>query len=232
MPYSNRHLMVSGLFGPLPRRLHPAPKGTKSVFFSNDAGLKPEAREKGWNFRLVDTDRLPLTDDSRISSIQSKYVKFLQFFDDFPDLRAYDFVTYCDHKPRLETVHLLWFFTRLEQGKELIIRSSPKPKGIPQEIQQATGQLRYAHSMPETIEWLRELKKTQPYSDEVQIANTGIIHCTNIPRFRPLFDQVYKAVVDLGQPECQILWAALAQPYQDYIQQIDWYDIKVHWRAP
>ena len=69
-------------------------------------------------------------------------------------------------------------------------------------------------------------------SDRVRICNTGFIHYKNIHAVMPMLDQIYQAVWELGQPECQILWAALSQEFDDRIQRVEWKDLSPEWMTP
>jgi hypothetical protein len=53
--------------------------------FSNNEKLREEAEVKGWEFKLVRSPGMELTDDETISSIQSKYIKFMAFGQEFPE---------------------------------------------------------------------------------------------------------------------------------------------------
>lgn len=232
MSVKNRHLFISCLFGEMPRIVHPAPSGTKSIFFSNDQELESEATQKGWDFRLVDVERFPLSSDSTASSLQAKYIKFMQFLDDYPELQEYNMITYSDHKPLITNEHLLWLMTRIESDKKLIVRQSPKEKNVYEEIRVATRQERYRKTMPQTIEWVGKQKETVGFDPEAFVSNTGIIHCVDVAYFRPMFDNIYKTIIELQQPECQIFWVILSQKYKEDIQQIKWHDMNIKWFNP
>lgn len=232
MAQPNRQLAVSCYFGNAPHALHPAPKQVDAVFIANDAALEDEASRKGWSFRLATQERFPVLDDVRLSSIQSKYVKFFQFLDDFPDLQRFQYITYYDHKVGMADSHLLWLHTRLDPTKRMIVRSSPKRKGVRQEIAVAKNQPRYAETMPQTIAWVDKICAAGFINESAQIANTGIIHCTDIGLFRPMFDEIYKTITAQQQPECQIIWHILSQRYAHHIQQVSWFDLDVPWVVP
>ncbi|MWD29912.1 hypothetical protein E0K89_020770 [Aquicoccus sp. SCR17] len=232
VPQENRHLVVSCYFGRAPAALHPAPEQVKAIFIANDAALEAQARQKGWDFILVDQARFPVADDLRVSSIQSKYVKFFQFLHDYPEYHRFDRFTYYDHKVAMEDCHLLWLYTRMERTKSLMIRSSPTRKGIREEIEIASRQPRYAQTMPATVRWVDKLCKNGLLNEFAQVANTGIIHCTDMALLNPLFDEVYAQIEKQQQPECQIIWVALAQKYAHHIQQIEWFDLNVPWIVP
>jgi hypothetical protein len=62
--------------------------------------------------------------------------------------------------------------------------------------------------------------------------NTGIICYRNINTVQPFLEQVHNTVLDLGQPECQIIWAALSQKMKDEIQGVEWEELNPGWKVP
>jgi hypothetical protein len=230
-PATNEHLLVSCWFGLAATKVHPAPPQQliRSLFFSNNASLEKQIVEKGWTFIYV--PQMTLTADARVCALQSKWVKFYQFLDqhtEYANMR----ITYIDHKVKLDISHLLWLFTRSKLGSAVLLRHSPTRKTICEEIRLAGGQQRYAHSMPETKQWLKTLEQTDWFSYDVQVDNTGILHVSNTTAIRPLFSEVYNQCILLGQPECQIIWAALAQQHKHIIQRVAWFDLDVPWIDP
>lgn len=230
--YRNRHLMVSGFFGTAFSRVHPAPRGTRSLFFTNTQAMRDEAEAKGWDTILLDRAELAPSDDPLVSSLQSKYVKFLRFRKDYPDLRRYESITYCDHKAHVKDEHLVWLMSRSLPGASALLRYSPARKDIYDEMTLAEGQPRYAHAMPQTRKWVEEVKDSRGISTAVRVANTGLIHYLDIPRMMPLLDEIHAVSMELEQPECQVLWAALAQGYEGEIQYVDWFDMDIEWVHP
>lgn len=228
---NENHLLASGLFGHRFSRVYPAVEGRRCLFFSNNTGLRAEAESKGWEFRL--TPRHALSDDERISSQQSKYVKFLQFIADFPEFGTADSITYCDHKFFVKAAHVSWMLEHIMPDKSILIRTTPKLKlSVADEVEAAMPQPRYAAHMPQTLAWVSSLKAAQGLSESVRIVNTGLIHYRNFDRIMPMLDDIYRAVWSLGQPECQILWAMLAQPYEQHIQRVAWEALNPLWAAP
>jgi hypothetical protein len=69
-------------------------------------------------------------------------------------------------------------------------------------------------------------------SESVRIVNTGLIHYENYAVVMPMLDEIYTAVWELGQPECQIIWAALSQAYDAHIQAVPFEALKPKWAAP
>ena len=69
-------LVISCIFGFNFNKVHHSPDIKNSFFFTNNPILKNEIVNKGWNYIYVDK---PISNDSIISSLQSKYIKFLEF---------------------------------------------------------------------------------------------------------------------------------------------------------
>lgn len=227
----DKHLLISGIFGEKFTRVYPAVPGRTCVFFSNNHALEDEATSNGWLFRLV--AGAPLSPDYRISSIQSKQIKFLQFFDEFPDFKDMEVFTYFDHKFYVQEDHVVWILNNMPPHASVLIRKTAGNKTkLEHEINAAMGQSRYAESMDATIAWLEKMKDEKGISENVRICNTGLIHYQNIPAIEPLLNEVHDTVHLLGQPECQIIWAAASQPYQDLIHTVDWNSLKPKWEAP
>lgn len=225
----NRHILVSGFFGEAEISIHKAPRGTDAVFFTNNPSIERTAQKAGWRTILKDDGDFALSSDVRVSSIQSKYVKFLQFRHDYPALAQADMTTYCDHRACVQDRQLVELFTRAEAGCALLVRNSPSPKALPKEITISKAQPRYAVAMDRTLEWITQLIRRQGIRNDLQIVNTGLMHTVDVPKMMPLYDEVYAAIVELGQPQCQIIWATLAQKYLADIQRVEWNDIDIPW---
>lgn len=229
---SHNHLLVSCFFGIQRISISDAPVAARSVFFTNSDANAATAASAGWEPVLLNDVGFPLSDDLRISSIQAKYVKFLQFRHDFKDLARYSITTYCDQNACIQDKQLLEFTTRMDSEKSVLIRSSPSKKGLTKEIEQSKKQPRYDVSMDETLQWLEKIRKHDEISDTKQIANTGMIHTTRVEKMMPLYEAVYNAIIDLDQPQCQIIWNTLSQKYADDIHQVGWNDLQIPWGGP
>lgn len=228
----NNHLLVSCFFG-LPKiSISDAPDGARAVFFTNSDINAATAASAGWEPILMNDGGFALSSDLRVSSVQAKYVKFLQFRYDFDDLAKYSVITYCDHNGCMQDKQLLELAARMDPEKSILIRSSSYKKGLPKEIELSKRQPRYNASMDETLRWLENLRKKYEISDSKQIAATGMIHITRVDKMMPLFDAVYQAIVDLNQPQCQIIWNILSQKYADDIHQVGWRDLQIPWGEP
>lgn len=220
-------LITSCYFGTRPTGIHPAPAAHDCVFLSNNPGLKDEAERNGWQFVLV--SQLPLSDDVLISSLQSKYVKFLRFLDDFAQLRSSEGVLYFDHKFQVSSDHLAAMLAG--SSREIVIRNTPRLKPtIEHEVEPAMRQARYRHAMPATLEWVDRHVATGEYTREVRIVNTGLILYRNPDHAREFTDQVHDTCWRLAQPECQIIWAVLSQKYTGMIGRLDWQSVEPIWK--
>lgn len=118
------------------------------------------------------------------------------------------------------------------KDKLILIRNTPRLKNhISDEISDAMNQARYHHSMSETLKWI-ESKKASGASEIVRIINTGLIYYANPLSIRKLLDEVYSTIKNLNQPECQIIWAILSQPFEDVIQRVNWLEIGIDHKIP
>jgi hypothetical protein len=114
-------LIISCIFGKKFKKIYPAPIVTagplavgvnelvtpsKCLFFTNNPTLKKEIERKGWTPVFIN---MPLTDNSTVSSVQSKYIKFLQFLNNnrFKQLKEkYKQILYFDHKFQVFPQHI------------------------------------------------------------------------------------------------------------------------------
>lgn len=199
--------------------------------FSNNPDLQSEATQKGWTFVFI--NRFALDADEVESSIQAKYVKFLQFLDDYREFATATAITYFDHKFHVKAEHIRWIRENCQPSYDILIRETPRLKAsIDDEIADAMGQARYRRNMSATIEWLDTLISTGQIQRQTRIVNTGLIHYANIKTARILTDLVYQRILALGQPECQIIWAAIRQLAAVKIQQVPWTHLEPIWLTP
>lgn len=226
-----RHILVSCVTGRSFNNLYPAPVGWECVLFSNNPNLKITAERTGWRF--VPLNQFTLSPDDLESSIQAKYVKFLQFLDDFAEFRGATSITYFDHKFYVQPKHVRWILDNYRAGFDVLVRETPKLKlSIDDEVHAALGQERYARNMDQTVRWFEGLIGAGRIQRRVRIVNTGLIHYANIGAARALTDLVYQKVLMLRQPECQIIWAAAQQLVSTRIQVVPWQDLEPAWAAP
>ena len=179
--------------------------------------LADQAKSKNWKFIFVNS--LAINTDSLESSLQSKYIKYLQFLNYFTEFKNIDLL-YIDHSVKLLSDHVEIILKNCDS--DVLIRNTPRYKAnIQNEIDEALNQERYARNMPETIAWIEE-KRSQGFSLTQRIMNTGLIYYRNPTKIKQLTDSVYDSCMQLSQPECQIIWGILSQDFQDRIRRIDW----------
>jgi hypothetical protein len=221
-------LIISCLFGSTFSQVHEAVPGARCVFFSNNRSLKNSVEAKGWIFEYV--KHHPLTDDYRFSSLQSKYIRFLQFFPEFPQYANEELIIYCDHKFALGERHVQYIVEHFPADKSVLIRNTPRLKlSIQDEIDQAMEWERYALTMPQTVAWLEREGAARGLSMSNRIMNTGLIAYRDATPVKPLLDEVYETTWRLAQPECQIVWGFLSQAYEQRIQRIEWEALDPQW---
>jgi hypothetical protein len=222
-------LVFSGVFGKRFSKLHPAPFAGKSFLFSNNRALESEAERTGWEYVYVDQE---LSDDYRVSSVQSKWVKFLSVVDEYPEIFADKrFLVYVDHKLKLQKKHVVKLYSMSNPG--VIIRTTPIVKtSVYDEFYMSLTQERYREFKDVTEEWICE-KLQNGFREEQRVCNTGLIaYDLKNESARALASEVYQAVVDTGNPCCQIIWTVLSQRYAQHIKTIDLLDLDIIWHDP
>jgi hypothetical protein len=224
-------LLISCFFGGQIRTVYPAVRGQYCVFFSNSEAYRSLAEARGWKFRLVQS--LPVTSDYRESSIQAKYIKFLQFFDEFPEFANFNRIIYFDHTIYFRRSDLNWL--QRHHSSEypiLVFRHLSEERTIMGEVEAASAQDRYALSMPETIQWLQAMERDCAIQLDEKVDATTIISYRSPRLIGDLLDQVYAQTIRLQQPECQIIWSVLVQRFASSIQRADWHELEPLWRVP
>ena len=219
-------LIVSCIFGKKFKYVHPSPDSTNSYFFTNNQDLEQEIINKGWNYIYVNK---PLSDDYLISSLQSKYVKFLKFLEDFPEFQDKTTIIYFDHKENVSsnTLNEIILLINNNIDKSLIIRETPSYKNtIYHEIKEANGQHRYKKNMSITENFIKNMIATGEVSENVRICSTGLLIYINRENIKELLNDVYEKCIQHEQPECQIYWSIFSQKFKDEIKEIKWTDIK------
>jgi hypothetical protein len=230
-------LIISCIFGKNFKKTYKAPLNKNCVFFTNNENLKHEIINNGWKYFYINFE---LTDDYIISSLQSKYIKFLIFLKDYPEFNKFLNIIYTDHKFKLHDIHINQFLSiqKNEPTKVIIIRKTPMLKtSIREEIACAKNQERYLKNMNATIHYIEDkIKHYQFKMNDIRISNTGIIFYNNININNSLITSmlydIYNSCITLQQPECQIFWALYSQNYLDKIKQIEFYEINPLWQAP
>jgi hypothetical protein len=219
-------LIISCIFGKLFKYVHPSPDNENSYFFTNNKDLKDEIIRKGWNYVYVDKD---LSNDIITSSLQSKYIKFLKFLEDFPQFQSAEEIIYFDHKENVSsaTIEEIKILIDNNKDKSLIIRQTPSNKtSVYHEVDAAMGQSRYVKNMNITKKFIKDVVSTNEYRENVRICNTGLLIFLNRSSITELLNNVYDKCIEHEQPECQIYWSIFSQKYQNQIKEIQWTDIK------
>ena len=222
--------VISCYFGKSCKTVFPAVKIYDAYFFSNNLELKNTVEKSGWKFIYIE---LPLSDDIAVSSLQAKYIKFLQFIKDekFAFFKNYNYILYTDHKLLLKNKHITYLIKNIGE-KNIIIRDHPFHNNIWEEVGTAMFHERYLRFMPQTIDYVRHYI-SQGYSEKTCIYTTGIIlYKTNNTAIIDLINKVYNDLIELGTPECQIIWAIAAQKYENLIKVIKWDDLNITWENP
>jgi hypothetical protein len=204
--------IISCFFGKKYIDIHPAPLCRNCIFFSNNREYAEQAREKGWVFEYVSKI---LTDDSLVCSLQSKYIKFLIFLNDFPKYRDFSNILYMDHHLEVLESHVIQFLDyHLPSGKSICIRAHENLSRISvwDEIWEAGAQARYALNMEKTVNFVRNLG-----GEFGKVCNTGLILYRNDDRILSFLKEVYEACIRFEQPCCQIFWSVFSPKYANFI---------------
>ncbi|MCF7702127.1 hypothetical protein [Loktanella sp. M215] len=233
------HYVVTGLFGDdRDFGVYKAPRlsGVECLFFSNSDVIGEYAYAQGWRF--IKTFHPVLTNDYLESSLQSKWVKYLQFLNESPIIEEFlelpKSVLYFDHKFNVTSEHVSNILKRSTDASLLIRKTPIAKKSVNVEIDAALPYERYARHMEPTKAFINN-RLAQGDKIDVTICNTGLIHYRNLEVSRDLADRVYNTCQSLKQPECQIVWAMHAQAFDDKIDVIDWNDPLVgdiEWQNP
>ena len=250
-------LIISCIFGKSFKKIYPAPieyiskgipltncnqncddinangvNGVKCLFFTNNPELKQEIIKKGWTPVLIN---MPLTDNSTVSSVQSKYIKFLHFLNNnrFKQLKEqYTKILYFDHKFFVKSHHI-HNLIKLSTGYNIIIRETPTLKtSIWTEVNASKGQERYKLGMANTIALINNKIKQREIQSHIRICNTGLIFYNDYHIVLPMLNNIYLACTTLMQPECQIFWAIYSQQYADLIKTIPFATLNPLWKCP
>lgn len=226
---NNEYLIISSIFGKKFKKVYDAPC-EKSFFFSNNINLKTIVEKKGWIFFYIN---FPLSDDIIISSLQSKYIKFLIFLKDYRDFDNYEKIIYFDHKFKVDNkwIDNIKNISKKNNTFSIIIRKTPREKNnISEEINEAINQKRYLKNIEKTKKYIQSIKNT--FNERVRICNTGLIIYNNYKDVYALMENIYEKCIEHSQPECQIYWAILSQKYEKKILKINWNELNPIWKPP
>jgi len=219
--------VISCYFGKNKTGVYEAPLDADCFFFSNNRDLKSIAQKSGWNFIFVED--MPISAEPRVASLQSKFIKFLQFEKSLINWKLAEPILYFDHKFKVKSEHIGLLQDLC--GTEILIRNTPKEKlSIQDEINAALRQKRYAEVMHETIQWINAKITKEKLSPNNRIMNTGLMLYADVEKAQKLCNEVYEACWLIGQPECQIIWGLLSQPFEGLITRIEWNDLDILWK--
>ncbi|MDR2792209.1 MAG: hypothetical protein LBB61_00890 [Treponema sp.] len=212
--------------------VYEAPKTYPSYCFTNNKTIQPELKKKGWKYIFID---FPLVDDIVESTLQVKYIKFLQFEKEkrFSFFSAYKYLIVVDHKQELKDEHISQII-EIKTNKVFLKHHPDKAKSILiwHEVERSIYQERYLRNMPDTINYINE-KIKQGYSEYVCIPWCGLIlYEHNDKRVKKLAEKIYNDIMRVKMPNDQIVWALVSQKYTSIIQMIDANDIPVKWELP
>jgi hypothetical protein len=227
-------LIISCIFGNKFKRVYPAPFSSNCYFFSNNMMLKTEVEKKGWKFIFVDSK---LSSDNITSSLQSKYIKFLIFLNDYPEFKKYKQILYFDHKVFIKENDVDALIDILNENDNdkynIIIRKHENyRKNIWSEVEEAKKQERYNKNMNKTITFINEKINKNEITADVDICNTGLILYNNYDDILPMLNDIYNTCIKLEQPECQIIWSIYSQKYSNKIKLIEFDYVKPLWKEP
>lgn len=205
--------------------------GERAIFFTNNKLLKKDIQLKGWEYSFIASDTIGGI-DSVDSSLQAKKIKFLQLEKEtLNELYRYDYILYVDSRAIVDDVD----YVKSLCDKGIVIKYSPlhkKKLTIWGEVDEAAAVERYAKSMPETIDFIKNKITSDEYTDDNRVMATGVIlykikDKQYKERIESLCKEVYTTCVRLNQPECQIIWCLLSQPYDDLITKVEAEDIVI-----
>ncbi len=223
-------LYISCIFGAKFTCLYPAFEGRRCVMFSNNPKLEQEALRKGWEFELV--TKFPLSTDFRESSLQSKYVKFLQFLDDYPKYQRYSNITYFDHKNVFSIEEADRLNGLMQPDKHIFMLSSREGWSVVDEMKLSSQEERYRASMQRTKDWAQALVDAGKASWDGQIYATSFLIYRDHEAVMPFLKELYDTLWQLRQPQCQSVWGVLSQAHKDKIQSIHWTETSMYRRTP
>lgn len=211
-------LIVSGYFG-VKSNLEVRPPGIgTSYFFANAKETLAEAELLGWSPVDV-SSMMPLSSDEMVSSIQSKWLKFLGFLSDFPEFSDRTMI-YADHKNQLTPNSVARLLKNLRGNAKVVVRHHAEYRdNVMMEVAEAWEQRRYAQNMPQTLEWIHERARGGD-KFRTRVPNTGVLLWTPTIEARALASEIYGEILRLGQPECQIIWSMVSQRHKRHIRAI------------
>jgi hypothetical protein len=177
---------------------------------------------------------MPLIEDLAVSSIQSKYIKFLQFMNNNEYILPsnYKYILYTDHKLEIKNEHIEYLISI--SNKPITIRKHNDTRSsIYDEFNAAMKQERYARYRNETLKYIYN-KIYNGYHDTDCILLTGLI-LYNMLYKESIFtfvNEVYDDILAIQSPECQIVASLVATKYMNIIQVINSSTLEIKWLDP
>lgn len=166
----------------------------------------------------------PLSASGYISSLQSKYVKYLQFNKEFPEFDNIDNIIYADHKQLLDGASLDTLEEKYSARDHVLSIPSLRTRTIREEISLAKKFDRYNLTMAQTERWVADMVRLGLASSEAHVKCTAFIYYKDVKKCRRLLDEVYEMIWRIGQPECQIIFGMISQKY-NFLSGISWNDV-------
>lgn len=203
---------ISCIFGKKFSDVKKSPCRKHSYFFTNNPNLKNLIISKGWKYYYLHDK--PLVDCNLTCSLQSKYIKFLMFLNDFPEFKLnYKKILYCDHKYDLSSskqIDLVHHIFNKYPNHIFIVRGHRDDKrNIRREIKRSYKKPKYALNMPKTLRFLNQMIKQKKVRIRAPVYLTGIFFYNNIESSFEITKQVYDLCIEHEQPQCQIYFAAI-----------------------
>lgn len=208
----------------------------RKLFFTNNPSMIRKIVSAGWepvvvNDKMFPRDVSPKDPDFHsfqqkkspgaagavgASSLQSKQVKFLQFPQGYENLtKDYGTIVYMDHKRIVIDMRSMLSMHK----SDILIRYDKKAKSIQNEVQLASFQPRYSRRMKRTVDWIEEnYTASEPAP---RIVNTGVIVYKTTANVLEFCREVFVTCMELEQPECQLVWAVVAQKYKESPKKVD-----------
>lgn len=218
---SNNIAYITCFFGTNPQRIYHWNKNNGDVyFFTNYSNLKNELISKGWNYVYVNK---PLSNDLLISSLQSKYVKFLKFLDHYNQFEKYKSIVYFDQKYTLDfktTIDVENVISKYNSKSCIIFQCNFAKNLLKHEVGRSLKQGRYKKNMSLTEKYIRNNVENGLSNRQIPIQLTGFI-IYNMDKILcndfSIHTKVYDLCMKHQQPQCQIYWSILAYAAKDNI---------------
>jgi hypothetical protein len=219
------------VFGKQFSTVYQAPKSYPAYCFTNNKDIQAELELKGWKYIYMN---FPIFDDPLKSSLQVKFVKFLQFrkASRFSFFNEYENLIFVDHTHDINDENVAQILQRATN--KILTRFHPEQPSIMigDELKRTVLQERYLRNMPHTIDWINK-KIKQGYSEYVCIPwGSLILYRHKDPEVQKFADEIYKEIMEAKSPSDQTVWAMVSQKYLDIIQMIEAGAIPMKWMPP